>query len=122
MCGIAGVVALASENGGDGGCAHRMISALRHRGPDELGVHAKGRVALAHARLSIVDLEGGRQPMETPDGQTVVVFNGEIFNHVELRAELEALGHVFQTRSDTEVLLRAYLEYGEDCVSRFNGQ
>src|SRR5262249_51906432 len=73
-------------------------------------------------RLSIIDPEGGRQPMGVEDGNLCVAFNGEIFNHVELRRELESAGHVFHTRSDTEVLLRAYVEYGVQCVEHFNGQ
>ena len=121
MCGISGILNLTGD-GVDGELLERMIERVRHRGPDEQGLHVKGPVGLAHARLSILDLENGQQPMVGPDGSTWVTFNGEIFNFIELRAELEALGHRFRTRSDTEVLLHAYLAWGEDCVEHLNGQ
>ncbi len=123
MCGLAGVV--------DFGDTHpapprevitAMVSALRHRGPDEFGLYRDRHAALGHARLSIVDLTSGQQPMANEDGTLWVVFNGEIYNHLELRAELEALGHVFRTRSDTEVLLHAWEAWGEEAFRRFNGQ
>ncbi len=120
MCGIAGAVSF--EGRPDLCAVERMVALLDHRGPDERGVHVEGSAALGHARLSIVDPAGGRQPMGAADGAVWITFNGEIFNHVELRVELEKRGHVFRTRSDTEVLLRAYLEEGVDCVHRFNGQ
>lgn len=122
MCGIAGLVKLADDIPVDRAELEAMATSLRHRGPDASGVLEMGPAGFAHTRLSIIDLEGGRQPMATRDGLHVVVFNGEIFNHVELRRELEARGHTFDTRSDTEVLLRAYVEFGADCVQRFNGQ
>lgn len=122
MCGIAGLVDFDEHAHVDRSVLEAMAASLRHRGPDASGVHVAGQAGLAHTRLSIIDLEGGRQPMSTRDGLQTVVFNGEIFNHVELRRELEARGHVFDTRSDTEVLLRAYVEFGVDCVQRFNGQ
>jgi asparagine synthase (glutamine-hydrolysing) len=96
-----------------------MSALLAHRGPDDAGTFVDGHVGLAHRRLSILDLTTGHQPM-TADGVTVV-FNGEIYNYVELRDDLARLGHRFQTTSDTEVLLRAYLQFGEDCVRQFNG-
>lgn len=99
-----------------------MIAPIRYRGPDEQGVRIEGPVGLGHVRLSIIDLRGGRQPMATADGTLWVTFNGEIFNYVELRQELLARGHRFQSRSDTEVILHAYREYGERCVEHFNGQ
>jgi asparagine synthase (glutamine-hydrolysing) len=121
MCGISGILKL------DGGPVDRdqlgrMISRLRHRGPDASGIHIAGAAGLAHARLSIIDLQGGAQPMASTDGRLWITFNGEIFNYVELRQELLGKGHRFATRSDTEVILNAYREYGEDCVHRFNGQ
>lgn len=99
-----------------------MIARVAHRGPDARGAWADEHVALAHARLSLVDLEGGAQPMHTADGRLSLVFNGEIYNHVELREQLEARGHRFRTRSDTEVILHQYEEDGPACVERFNGQ
>ncbi len=121
MCGITGIMQL----DGDPVCQHtlrQMVATLRHRGPDAAGVTVDGPVGLGHARLSIIDVVGGRQPMSTRDGMLTVTFNGEIFNFVELREELKARGHQFRTRSDTEVVLHAYREYGERCVEHFNGQ
>jgi asparagine synthase (glutamine-hydrolysing) len=106
----------------DRGVLRRMISTLSHRGPDADGIHVDGSVGLAHARLSIIDLQTGGQPMSATDGRLWITFNGEIFNYVELREELVAKGHAFATRSDTEVILNAYREWGDDCVKHFNGQ
>jgi asparagine synthase (glutamine-hydrolysing) len=121
MCGIAGQLRL---NGSpvDRDQLGRMIATLRHRGPDANGIKVAGAAGLAHARLSIIDLQGGGQPMSTADGRLCITFNGEIFNYVELRQELAGKGYRFATRSDTEVILQAYREYGEDCVQHFNGQ
>jgi asparagine synthase (glutamine-hydrolysing) len=99
-----------------------MNAALSHRGPDAHGIYNAGSIGLAHARLSIIDLQSGAQPMSTVDGRFWITFNGEIFNYLELREELVNKGHSFATRSDTEVILNAYCEYGEECVNRFNGQ
>ena len=121
MCGIAGVLSL---NGRvvDRAEPARMIALLRHRGPDASGMYVQKQVGLAHARLSIIDLAGGSQPMRSADHSAWLTFNGEIFNYVELREELAAKGHWFRTESDTEVILAAYQEWNEDCVSHFNGQ
>jgi asparagine synthase (glutamine-hydrolysing) len=121
MCGIAGQLKL---NGGrvDREQLGKMIATLRHRGPDASGIQVAGAAGLAHTRLSIIDLQGGGQPMSTADGRLWITFNGEIFNYIELREELAGKGHRFATRSDTEVILHAYREYGEDCVQHFNGQ
>lgn len=102
----------------------RMAATLVHRGPDEGGLvrSACGRVGLAHRRLSIVDLQGGQQPMWDADTGVVITFNGEIYDDARWREELERLGHRFFTRSDTEVLLRAYLEHGEGCLERLEGE
>lgn len=100
----------------------QMAGALAHRGPDEFGGYRDRRVGLAHARLSIIDLETGQQPLSNEDGTLWVVYNGEIFNYVELRAELVALGHAFRTRSDTEVIVHAYEAWGNAAFARFNGQ
>src|SRR6185436_4217795 len=93
-----------------------------HRGPDGTGIYQDGDVGLAHARLSIIDLEGGRQPIHNEDKTVWVVFNGEIFNYVELRPALEAQGHRFYTHSDTEVIVHLYEQYGDDFVQHLNGQ
>ncbi|HZZ84837.1 MAG TPA: asparagine synthase (glutamine-hydrolyzing) [Anaeromyxobacteraceae bacterium] len=117
MCGIAGEVRLDRPPDQDG--VRRMGPALAHRGPDAEGFFLEGPAALAHRRLSILDLEGGGQPMGA-EGCTLV-FNGQAYRHQELRAELRARGHAFRTRSDTEVVLRAYLEWGEAFVERLDG-
>jgi asparagine synthase (glutamine-hydrolysing) len=123
MCGIAGIVAW--RDGApppDREALLRMAGALYHRGPDEHGIYRDLRAGLAHARLSIIDLATGQQPLSNEDGTLWVVFNGEIFNYVELRDELAALGHVFRTRSDTEVIVHAYEAWGDEAFARFNGQ
>ncbi len=99
-----------------------MLSVIRYRGPDESGVYLDDNAALGSVRLSIIDLTGGSQPMHNEDGSLWIVFNGEIFNHPELREELIGRGHTFATRSDTEVILHLFEDLGEDCVSRLNGQ
>ena len=119
MCGIAGRVnrsrpVLREE-------IFRMTAALEHRGPDDCGYHLRPRVGLGHRRLSIIDLEGGKQPLANEDGSVWIVFNGEVYNHVELRRELQRCGHSFQTHSDTEAIVHAYEEWGLDCVSRLRG-
>ena len=121
MCGIAGIV---NTNGRqpDHDLLRRMITAVAHRGPDASGLYCHGAAGFAHARLSIIDLEGGSQPMSIADGTLWITFNGEIFNYVELRDELVKKGHKFATRSDTEVILHLYQEEGENCVQRLNGQ
>jgi asparagine synthase (glutamine-hydrolysing) len=99
-----------------------MLGAIRHRGPDAFGVYRDGTIGLGNARLSIIDLSGGDQPIGSEDGSLWIVFNGEIFNYVELRPELERRGHRFSTNSDTEVILHLYEEYGPDCLRFLNGQ
>jgi len=99
-----------------------MIAIVRHRGPDEAGTYIDDRIGLGHARLSIIDLSGGKQPLANEDKSVWIVFNGEIFNYIELRRELEGLGHTFRTDSDTETIVHAYEEYGHDCLRHFNGQ
>ncbi|HEX9308952.1 MAG TPA: asparagine synthase (glutamine-hydrolyzing) [Anaeromyxobacter sp.] len=123
MCGIAGALALRDGvppvRGAD---VAAMVGALRHRGPDEFGLYRDDRAALGHARLSIIDLAAGQQPLSNEDGTLWVVFNGEIFNYVELREELVGLGHRFRTRSDTEIIVHAYEAWGAGAFARFNGQ
>ena len=101
-----------------------MVGAQRHRGPDEFGLYRDPHVGLGHARLSIVDIASGQQPLANEDNNYWVVFtfNGEIFNYIELHAELEAAGHRFKTKSDTEVIVHAFEQWGEKSFERFNGQ
>jgi asparagine synthase (glutamine-hydrolysing) len=122
MCGIAGLF-LYSETveGSRREILERMIRPLHHRGPDDEGFHLSGPLGLAHARLSIIDLNGGHQPIFNEDRTIAVVCNGEIYNHRELRRELEARGHRFATRSDTEVIVHLYEELGAGCVERLAG-
>lgn len=122
MCGIAGVFNRASGQPPDEDALRGMLAMIRHRGPDEFGIYLDGPVGMGNARLSIIDLSGGQQPIANEDGTLWVVFNGEIFNYVELRVELEACGHRFATHSDTEVLVHLYEEYGPQCLARLNGQ
>ena len=121
MCGIAGI---ATQNAGSITVQKlaRMAAAIRHRGPDGYGFYTGLNVGFAHVRLSIIDVAGGAQPLTNEDGQIVVTYNGEVYNHVELRRELESCGHVFRTRSDTEVLVHAYEEWGAAMLPRLNGQ
>ena len=119
MCGIAGYTTL--DHPVEPGRIRDILGLIRHRGPDSLGFHESGLVALGNTRLSIIDLEHGDQPMFSEDGGTVVVQNGEIYNHAELRLELERRGHRFRTRSDTEVILHAFLEWDTECFPRLRG-
>ncbi|MDF1742798.1 MAG: asparagine synthase (glutamine-hydrolyzing) [Gimesia sp.] len=121
MCGIAGIIQPEGQPVNREELQH-MIDRLHHRGPDASGVSQSGSVGFAHSRLSIVDLSGGLQPMQSSDGMLTVTFNGEIYNHIELRAQLKNKGYQFQTHSDTEVILYMYAEYGTECVQHFNGQ
>jgi asparagine synthase (glutamine-hydrolysing) len=122
VCGFCGAVALDGSLEIAGGVPERMVGALRHRGPDGFGAWRDDRCFLGHARLSIIDLEGGFQPLTGEEGRHWLVFNGEIFNYRELGAELASRGHTFRTRSDSEVIVHAYQEWGDRCVERFNGQ
>ncbi|MBN1908298.1 MAG: asparagine synthase (glutamine-hydrolyzing) [Pirellulales bacterium] len=121
MCGIAGLVHLDSA-AAQPREVRRMLRVVGYRGPDASGVMVDGPAALGHVRLSILDLAGGRQPMHSRDKTLWLTFNGEIFNYVELRETLQQKGHRFATRSDTEVIIHAYEEYGDACVDHFNGQ
>jgi asparagine synthase (glutamine-hydrolysing) len=123
MCGIAGCVSLRDGSPPpERDLLVRMAGSLHHRGPDEFGLYRDARAGLAHARLSIIDLSTGQQPLSNETGTLWIAFNGEIFNYVELREELLALGHRFRTRSDTEVIVHAYEAWGDRCFERFNGQ
>jgi asparagine synthase (glutamine-hydrolysing) len=121
MCGIAGIVAADGLHRDERGRVGAMRDILTHRGPDEAGVHDDGQAALAHRRLSIVDLAGGHQPLANEDDTIWVSYNGEIYNHQGTRRELEAAGHRYRTRSDTETIVHAYEQWGDDCVHRFRG-
>ena len=121
MCGLAGMLRI-DGHPADRETVRRMTEMIRHRGPDDSGEYFSGPVGLGFRRLSILDLTpSGHQPMSTPDGRLTIVFNGEIYNYRELRTELEAAGHAFRSTGDTEVLLRAYEQWGTDCLSRLNG-
>jgi asparagine synthase (glutamine-hydrolysing) len=121
MCGIAGIVAVDRLDEDAPSRATRMRDVITHRGPDEAGLHCDAHAALAHRRLSIVDLSTGQQPLANEDGTIWVSFNGEIYNHADVRKELEAYGHTYRTKSDTETIVHAYEQWGEDCVHRFRG-
>ena len=119
MCGIAGFVGFGSQND-----IERMAHALYHRGPDADGFFQDrhNSVYFGHRRLSIIDLQDGKQPMSTSDGNLVIIFNGEIYNHLELRKDLEEKGHKFVSdHSDTEVLLHGYREWGKALPGKLNG-
>ena len=120
MCGIAGIIdfndSLNVEN------LYLMMEKIKHRGPDDEGVFVDNNVALGHVRLSILDLsEAGHQPMFSNDKRLSIIFNGEIYNFIELKEELKEKGHKFNTSTDTEVILSAYKEWGKECLHRFNG-
>ena len=121
MCGIVGMAAAAGSAPPSSDVVDRAVAALHHRGPDGSGVHLGARVALGHTRLSIIDVEGGAQPLANEDGSVVTVFNGEIWNHQRLRSELEACGHRFRTRCDTEVLVHGWEQWGEALLERLEG-
>jgi asparagine synthase (glutamine-hydrolysing) len=121
MCGIAGIVAVDRLDEAAASRAVRMRDVIAHRGPDEEGLYCDGVAALAHRRLSIVDLRAGRQPLSNEDGSIQVVFNGEIYNHADVRPALEAHGHQYRTKSDTETIVHAYEQWGDGCVHRFRG-
>lgn len=122
MCGIAGIFNLHEDRETPESTIARMLSAIRHRGPDEFGMYRDSRVALGHDRLSIIDLSGGQQPMCNEDSTVWITFNGEIFNFIELRADLIARGHRFRTSSDTEVIIHLYEDHGPGCLDYLNGQ
>ena len=121
MCGITGIVDLKGKREIPRALLSRMNQTQAHRGPDADGLHLEPGVGLGHRRLSIIDLATGQQPLFNEDGSVVVVFNGEIYNYQALIPELTALGHVFRTKSDTEVIVHAWEAWGEACVERFRG-
>src|SRR5579864_2951521 len=121
MCGICGIVNFDPTDFVDPAVVQSMSEVVSHRGPDDDGFFVEGRVGLGFRRLSIIDLSGGRQPIFNEDGSAAIIFNGEIYNYRDLAAELATAGHTFKTRSDTETILHAYEEYGEDCVHHLRG-
>jgi asparagine synthase (glutamine-hydrolysing) len=120
MCGIAGFVTL-NPSSESSLVIERMTDQLRHRGPDDFGYYRDPWASLGFRRLSIIDLSGGHQPMANEDQSLWITFNGEIFNHADLRPGLEKAGHRYTTRSDTETILHAYEQYGPECVTRLRG-
>lgn len=122
MCGIAGIVNLNHNHQPSEQEMVSMLASIKHRGPDESGIYLGESIGLGNVRLSIIDLSTGQQPMSTPDGRYWIVYNGEVFNYIEVRQELEALGVRFSTQSDTEVVLQAYVHWGPECLLRFVGQ
>ncbi|MFA7230137.1 MAG: asparagine synthase (glutamine-hydrolyzing) [Victivallaceae bacterium] len=120
MCGIAGIINFTDKTAATA-VLERMNSAQAHRGPDDSGIFADSRAALGHRRLSIIDLSNGHQPLGNEDGSVQIVFNGEIYNHDELRQRLETRGHVFRTHCDTEAIVHLYEEHGADCVKLLKG-
>ena len=119
MCGIAGFTHFRRKP--PASVLNRAVKASDHRGPNQRGTHEAANVSMGAVRLKIIDLAGGDQPMRTESGDTVIVFNGEIYNHAEIRKELEALGHKFESHCDTEVALRAFAQWDVDCFARFRG-
>ncbi len=122
MCGIAGIFNISPEEFSCEQHIRRMLSVIRHRGPDEAGIYLGKNVGLGSARLSILDLVSGQQPISDESGNFWIVYNGEIFNYSELRTELEKQGTRFHTNSDTEVIVQMYAKYGPACLEHFNGQ
>ncbi len=121
MCGIAGLMKFGHDSRADSGVVRRMCSVMTHRGPDDEGVYADGPTAIGMRRLSIIDVAGGHQPLSNENGTIWIVFNGEIYNHAELRQGLEQRGHRYRTNSDTETIVHLYEEYGRDCVTHLRG-
>jgi len=122
MCGIAGIYNKSSDPSDSPDILKRMLARIQHRGPDESGIFLGQNIALGNVRLSIIDLATGQQPISDEEGIFWIVFNGEVFNYIELKEELVARGHKFQTTCDTEVVLHLYMEFGPDCLHKMNGQ
>jgi len=121
MCGIAGIVDIVGPRPIDSALLHRMTRRIAHRGPDGQGFHIGDGIGFGHRRLAIIDVSGGQQPLFNENGTVSITFNGEIYNYQELMVELERKGHRFRTRSDTEVIVHAWEEWGQDAVNRLNG-
>jgi len=121
MCGIAGIMEFGGDARADSAALDRMCSAMAHRGPDDAGLYVDGPVGIGMRRLSIIDVRGGHQPISNENGSLWIVFNGEIYNHADLRKQLESRGHRYRTNSDTETIVHLYEEYREDCVHHLRG-
>src|ERR1700752_2120824 len=121
MCGICGQYNFGSPAPVRRSVIEAMTKSIAHRGPDDEGYHFDGPLGLGFRRLSIIDLSGGHQPMSDAEESVWVVFNGEIYNYKELRAELEGYGHLFRTSSDTEVIIHGYKEWGKEVFNHLNG-
>src|SRR2546429_402824 len=120
MCGICGIFDFRGQ-AVEPSLVERMTTTIRHRGPDGAGFYVHRQIGLGHRRLSIIDIAGGSQPITNEDESLHLIFNGEIYNFIELREDLVKRGHVFRTRSDTEVIVHAYETWGLECVTHFNG-
>src|SRR5258706_5129633 len=121
MCGICGLLRL-DDQPVSATIIAKMSGVIAHRGPDGDGIWTDGSVGFGHRRLAIVDLTPtGRQPMSNEAGDVIITFNGELYNHPTLRVELEAAGHLYHSRSDTETIIHSYEEWGTDCLDHFNG-
>ncbi len=116
MCGIAGFVGISDKP-----LLKRMCDIITHRGPDDYGIFIDRNVGLGNRRLSIIDVKGGHQPLQNENGTITITYNGEIYNYLDLKAELEKKGHKFRTKSDTEAIIHAYEEYGERCPEKLRG-
>lgn len=121
MCGVSGIFNLSAHLPIDAGVLQTINRIQQHRGPDDEGYFIDDHIGLAHRRLSIIDLSGGHQPVFNENKSVCVVFNGEIYNYQPLVEELTALGHVFATHSDTEVIVHAWEQWGTTCLERFQG-
>src|SRR5437867_10499991 len=121
MCGITGYIHTDRHQSVSLEILKRMTESIRHRGPDGEGLFVEGNVALGNRRLAVIDLATGDQPMFNDDKSVALVFNGEIYNYVEVREQLKDMGYGFRTASDTEVVVRAYEAWGDECLSRLNG-
>ena len=121
MCGICGLTYFDRERPVSHLQIREMCDVITHRGPDDFGVLARKNFGIGMRRLSIIDLSTGKQPISNEDGSVWIVFNGEIYNHLELRKDLIKKGHQFRTQTDTEVIVHAYEEYGKDCPNKLNG-
>ena len=122
MCGIVGYLNLRNDEPPSALMLRQMLAMIRHRGPDQFGIYLDEEIGMGNARLSIVDLASGQQPIGSEDERFWIVYNGEIFNHRELRSELEKKGHRFKTHCDTEVFLHLFEQEGPGCLRRINGQ
>src|SRR5271157_3388538 len=118
MCGICGKLNFDQNSSVDPALIRAMLDTIRHRGPDDEGVYLAAQVGLGHRRLSIIDLNTGHQPLSNEDGTVWIVFNGEIYNYQELRPFLLNKGHVFRTKTDTEVIIHLYEQLGTACLEK----